>query len=47
LPQPVANLVPQVAALLKTEENEPTVIVPQAAAQLQNLEAELAQDVGE
>ncbi len=37
LQPPVANLVPQVAALLKTEEYEPTVIVPQAAAQLQSL----------
>jgi predicted nuclease of restriction endonuclease-like (RecB) superfamily len=36
LPQPEANLVPQVAALLKTEENEASVNVPQAAAHLQN-----------
>ena len=37
LPQPEAHLVPQVAALLKTEENKPSIIVPQAASQLQNL----------
>lgn len=36
LPQPEANLVPQVAALLKTDEKKPRVIVPQAVAQLQN-----------
>lgn len=37
LPEPEAHLVPQVAALLKTKENKPSIIVPQPAAQLQNL----------
>ncbi|MBU0909364.1 MAG: DUF1016 family protein [Proteobacteria bacterium] len=34
LPQPVTNLVPQVAALLQTSDDQPNPIVPQSAAQL-------------
>lgn len=36
LPQPEVNVVPQVAALLQPPGNQPNLIVPQAAAQLQN-----------
>jgi hypothetical protein len=37
LPQPLTNLVPQPAALLKTDEHEKSVIVPLVAAQFRGL----------